>query len=78
MLRLVEVLGGVLVLRRIAAADMTAFEAQPQVHPGVTHGQAFLATVRRIRFTVQDLRRDRAEVGTRDLAHAGNQITNLD
>ena len=52
MLRRVVVLGGVLVLRRIAAADMTALEAEPQVHPGVTDGQAFLATLRRIRFTV--------------------------
>ena len=78
MFRPTVVLGGVLVLRRIAAADMTAFEAQPQVQPGVTDGQAFLASARRICLVIQDLRRDRAEVGTRDLAHAGNQITNLD
>jgi hypothetical protein len=37
---LVEVLGGVLVLRGIAAAYVTALQAKPQVDPGITHLQA--------------------------------------
>jgi hypothetical protein len=41
---LVEVLGGVLVLGRIAAADVTADQAQPQMDPGVSHLKALLAT----------------------------------
>src|SRR5258706_12649265 len=41
----VEVLRRVLVLRVVAAADMAAGAAQAQVHPGVTHLQAFLAAV---------------------------------
>src|SRR5690348_1642326 len=39
----VKVLGGVLVLRTVAAADVPAAEAEPQVHPGVAHLKAFLA-----------------------------------
>lgn len=39
----VEVLRGVLVFRRVAATDMPALQAQPQVHPGVTHLQALFA-----------------------------------
>jgi hypothetical protein len=38
-----EVFRGVLVLRRIAAADMAAFHAQSQVNPGVAGFQAFFA-----------------------------------
>ena len=45
MLRGMEMLGGVPVLRIVAAADVSAAAAQPQVHPGVTHLQAFLAAV---------------------------------
>jgi hypothetical protein len=41
-----EMLGGVLVLGGVAAADVAAFEAEAQVDPSVTHFQAFLATVR--------------------------------
>ena len=37
------VLAGVLVLRRIAAADLAAREAEPQVHPGVAHAHALAA-----------------------------------
>jgi hypothetical protein len=37
MLRLMEVLGGVLVLRRVAAADVAALQAQAQVNPAITH-----------------------------------------
>jgi hypothetical protein len=32
----VEMLGGMLILRIVAAADMTTDEADTQVHPGVT------------------------------------------
>jgi hypothetical protein len=39
-----EVLGGVFVLRGVAAADVTAGLAEPQVHPRVTHLQALLAS----------------------------------
>jgi hypothetical protein len=40
-----KMLGGVGVLRRIATADVAAFQAQAQVDPGVAHFQAFLAAV---------------------------------
>src|SRR5205807_9542121 len=40
--------GGVLVLRRVAAADVAALEAEAEVDPGVAHLQAFLAAVRRV------------------------------
>ena len=43
MLRRVVVLGGVLVLGRIAAADMSAGETQTQMHPCVAHLEALLA-----------------------------------
>jgi hypothetical protein len=39
----VEVLGGVFIFRRIAAADVSAFEAHPQVNPGVPGFYAVLA-----------------------------------
>jgi hypothetical protein len=38
-----KVLGGVLVFGRIAAADVAAFQTQAQVHPGVSHFEAFFA-----------------------------------
>jgi hypothetical protein len=41
---LVKMLGGVLVLRGIAAAHVTALEAKPQVDPGIAHFQTFFAT----------------------------------
>src|SRR6266478_415222 len=37
-----EVLGGVLVERVVAAADMTARQAETRVHPVAPHRQAFL------------------------------------
>jgi len=37
---------GVTVRRLIAAADMPALAAEPQVHPGRSDPQAFLATER--------------------------------
>jgi hypothetical protein len=39
----VEMFGGVLVLRRIAAADVAARKTQPEVNPRIAHFQAFLA-----------------------------------
>jgi hypothetical protein len=39
----VEVFGGVLVFGGVAAADVAAFHAQPEMHPGVAHFQAFFA-----------------------------------
>jgi hypothetical protein len=38
-----EMLGGVFVFGRVAAADMPAFHAQTQVNPSVAHFKAFLA-----------------------------------
>src|SRR6266705_2244010 len=43
---LLEMLGGVLVLRFVAAADMPARPAQAKMHPGVSGGEAFLAAAR--------------------------------
>src|SRR6267143_6893119 len=40
-----EMLGGVLVLRIVAAADVPARPAQAQMHPGVSRREAFLAAV---------------------------------
>ena len=42
MLGLMEVFGGVFVLRRIAAADVTADQALSQVDPGIAHLEALL------------------------------------
>ena len=42
----VEVFGCMLVLRRIAAADISANHAQTQVHPGIAHLYAFFANMR--------------------------------
>src|SRR5439155_17763775 len=50
----VEMLGGVLVLRLVAAADMAAAEAQPEMDPWVTGLQALLAAIG-VRFEVSDL-----------------------
>jgi hypothetical protein len=50
----VKVLGGVLVLRRIAAADMAANHTEPQVNPSIAGFQALLATVR-MRLDVSNL-----------------------
>jgi hypothetical protein len=40
---LVEVLGSVLILRRIAATDVAANQTQAQMYPRITHLKAFLA-----------------------------------
>ena len=42
----VEVLRGMLVLRVVATADMTADQTNPQVEPGVADFQAVLAAIR--------------------------------
>lgn len=41
----VEMFGGMLVLRTIAAADMSTDEADTQMYPGVTNFQAVLAAI---------------------------------
>ena len=46
MLCLVKMLGGMLVFRGIAAAHVAALQAKTQVHPSVSHFQAFLAALR--------------------------------
>jgi hypothetical protein len=45
MFRSVKVLGGVLVLGRIATADVPAFETQTQVDPGIPHLETFFAAL---------------------------------
>jgi hypothetical protein len=45
-IRRVEVLGGVFVLGRIAATDVSARQAQAKVHPTVTCLQTLFATAR--------------------------------
>jgi hypothetical protein len=42
----VEMLGRMLVLRIVAAADMAAAPADPEMHPLIAHLQAFLAAKR--------------------------------
>jgi hypothetical protein len=42
----VEVFGGMLVFRRIAAANMPAFETEAQVYPRVPDSQTILAAIR--------------------------------
>src|ERR1039457_4359767 len=45
MLGFVIVLGGMFVLRRVAAAHMSAFQAQPQVYPRISKFDALLTNV---------------------------------
>ena len=42
----VEMLGGVLILRRVAAADMPAFETEAQVNPRIPDSQTILTAIR--------------------------------
>src|SRR6266478_1657281 len=44
-LRLMEMFGGVFVLGRVAATDMTATETFPQMDPAIAHLQALLAAL---------------------------------
>jgi hypothetical protein len=41
----VEMFGGMLILRIVAAADMTTDETDTQMHPGITYFQAILAAI---------------------------------
>jgi hypothetical protein len=41
----VKMLSGVLVFRRIATADMAAFETEAQMDPGIAHLEALFATL---------------------------------
>jgi hypothetical protein len=54
-----KMFGGVLVLGRVAAADVAAFEAQAQVDPGVSHFQALFAAAG-VRLDGANLRKMRA------------------
>ncbi len=49
-----EVLGGVFVLGRVAATDVTATQAQPEMDPMIAHLQAFL-TAAGMRFYIPNL-----------------------
>ena len=53
MLRRMKVLRSMPVLGRIATPDVTALQAKPQVHPLVSHLEAFLAAFA-TRFHVAD------------------------
>lgn len=46
MVRGMEVFGGMLILRRITAANMPALEAKAQVYPCITGFQAVLTPIR--------------------------------
>src|SRR5467141_1077940 len=67
MFGLVKMLRGMPVDRVVAAADVTALEAEPQVYPLVAAGQTFLAPIGRLRLDVADLREMLALLG-----HAGS------
>jgi hypothetical protein len=70
MLGAMKVLGGVLVFRRIAAADVAALEAESQVHPDVAGSQALLTTVRRVGLPAELLRRDAVQMTATVHGHA--------
>lgn len=53
---------GVLVLRRVAAADVAALEAEAEVDPAVAHLQALFAAIRRIGFALVLVGGDRFEM----------------
>lgn len=50
------------VRRVVAASDVAAFEAEPKVHPRVSRGEAFLASVRRVRTVIPRFAKMRAEL----------------
>jgi hypothetical protein len=58
----VIVLRRVLILRRIATSDVSAFEAKPQMQPSVAHGQAFFASIGSVGLAVELLGSDCAEM----------------
>src|SRR5579871_3476036 len=66
-LGVVEMLGGMLVLRTVAAAYMATFQAQAQVDPGVTHFKTLLASFAAGRHLLS-----RFHVRTSWLAHSGS------
>jgi hypothetical protein len=68
MLCFVEMLGSVLVLRRVAAANMPARQAQPQMYPGVA-GFDTVLTHMFIRFSYFDLIKMRTFFRHRYLLH---------
>ena len=57
-LGVVKMLSGVLVLGRIAAANVTTFHAKPKVDPGIAGFEAFLAALRRVWLYVLEFDRD--------------------
>jgi len=59
------VLCRVLIRRVVAASDVTALQAQPEMDPGVTGGETFLAAVRRVWAVVPRL----TEMSTELLGH---------
>ena len=63
------VLGGVLVSRLVAAADVAAGKAQPQVDPAVAAAQALFAALRARGVAVPRCRAGAAELG--GLVHGG-------
>ena len=64
MFRPVIVLRCMLVFGRIATSDVATFEAQAQVHPGITAGEALLASLGSVGFAIKLLRCDSAEMLT--------------
>lgn len=50
-----EMLGGMLVLRRVAAANVTALHAQPQMNPFVAESKTLLTTLGSPRRDIPDL-----------------------
>jgi hypothetical protein len=64
MFRPVIVLRRMLVFGRIAAADVATFEAEAQMNPGVTAGEALLASIGSVGFAMKLLRCDGAEMLT--------------
>jgi len=67
MFGLVKMLRGMPVDRVVAAADVTALEAEPLVYPLVAAGQTLFAPIGRLRLDVADLREMLALLG-----HAGS------
>ena len=61
MFGVVKMFGCVLVLRGIAAANVTAFQAQAQMDPVVAHFEAFFATVGGVWSDLADLIEMRAD-----------------
>ena len=62
-LRCPEVFGRVPIDRIVAAADVTAAKAKAKVNPLRAHGEAFLASFRRVGFLLPDLIQMRALAG---------------